>query len=879
MHPVAVIDLATLLILVAAAIELAVKRRRSQAHDSVALLMLGFLFFSILYFVSLSLEWIFSSDFFDRTEDFLGALYPMVWAFLFYVILQQLSNLALKRSKNQYQLVVDNISEAIVKLDDQKRIRFVSPSFCTLVDKSESELIGTPITAINPAHNPILDIDFLDQTTTPPHTARHESLVHTKAGSFWFGWSAKCVPAAAKGGNDIVVVGRDITAEKKAYEELRDSEARHRQFIETQPVGMFRTDFEGDGRFVMANTVLANMLGFPSVADLMATPAASIYRDPDQRRQVLNRLVKEGRISGIDVEAKGRDGLIGTGKVAMQLVKDKRGNPVHIDGTVIDITEQNRAEIALQASELLHRKAQRVAKLGHWEYDLESDHLTWSDEMFRIFELDKNQFDGSFATFLDRVHPDDSKSVEADISEVVDHGSDINIVHRIVLPDESIKYVHAMGQAEYNDNGKPVRMMGTIQDVSQLKEAEMEKEKAEQKLLQAQKLEAIGTLAGGIAHDFNNILTSVIGFTQLAIGEIPKDHKARENLEEVMQAGLRARDLVAHILTFSRQREQVFETIQINTIIKEVIKLLRASIPANIEIRQDIATDCCSVLADPIQIHQVIMNLFTNAYQAIGKKNGQISISLCTVEIGPDDFGDQSHLPRGRYARLGVSDTGHGMDQAILEKIFEPYFTTKQRGEGTGLGLSVVHGIITKHRGHITAYSEPGRETSFRIYLPCAEAAAQASRESVEEQIACGSGHILVVDDEQPITVMLTEMLNHLGYRVTAFSEAEKAIAFLQSRGDACDLVISVISRSNLVGFFLKSSRASRLSVRHETVYPKDSSCEVLSFTSTGSSSTKRICPVPLGRSIVSRFSGSGRLSMAGRKTLKVDPFPFSLYT
>jgi len=791
MHPVAYVDLATLLTLVTAAIALAYKRQKSSAHDPVGLLLFGFLFFSILYIASLSLEWILSSDFFDRIEDFLGSLYPMGWAFLFYAILQKISNLELTRSKDQYQLVVDNISESIIKLDGQKRIRFASPSFCELLEKSASELIGTGVVSINQAEDPILDIDFIDQTMIPPYTALHESLIHTKAGPRWFAWSAKCLPDTANGGNEIIVVGRDTTEKKKAHEALRESEARHRQFIENQPVGMFRTEFKEGGRFVMANPAMAKIFGFSSVEELMQTPAASLYKDPEQKRHILKKLVGEERISEFEVEGKRRDGSLRVGIMALRLVKDSQGNPWQVDGTVIDITEQKRAEKALQASELLHRKAQRVASLGHWEHDLENDTLACSDEIFRIFELDKNKFNGSPETFRDMVHPDDRKRLDGAVPDAVDNDPDINMSHRIVLPDKRIKYVHIIGQAEYDDNGKPVKLMGTVQDVTPLQEAEIEKEKAEQRLLQAQKLEAIGTLAGGIAHDFNNILTSIIGFTQLSIGEIPKEHKARERLEEVLLAGLRARDLVAHILTFSRQREQVFETVQVNTIIKEVIKLLRASIPANIEIRQDIAANCCPVLVDPIQIHQVIMNLFTNAYQAIGQKNGQISISLKTVEIGPNDFAGKSNLPFGPYAQIGVSDTGHGMDQATLQRIFEPYFTTKQRQEGTGLGLSVVHGIVTKHRGHITAYSEPGRGTSFWIYLPCAEAAHPVSQESVEEKNACGSGHILVIDDEQPITVMLTEMLNYLGYRVTAFFEAEKAIEFFQSRIDACDLVIT----------------------------------------------------------------------------------------
>ena len=518
--------------------------------------------------------------------------------------------------------------------------------------------------------------------------------------------------------NDAPAVGQDIPDEMKTEQYFRGSETWYRQFIENQPVGMFRTSVKGHGRFVMANSALAQLLGYPSVASLLKTPVIAIYHQPRIRKQMLAKLIKEDRISGLELEGKKRDGSPLFMNMALQLIRDSQGKPFQIDGTIEDITARKHVESALKKRERLHREAQRIAGLGHWEFIPDSKKPVWSEEMFRIFEFDKKQLDGSLESFYKRVHPEDRKSVEDSIAAAMGKGTPINQVHRILLPDGRIKYIHAMGRVEYNGNNLPIRIIGTCQDVTQLKETEIEKEETERRLLQARKLEAIGTLAGGIAHDFNNILTSMIGFTQLSLRDLPPESPIAGRLEVVLQGGMRARDLINSILAFSKTSEQEFRPVQVSILIKEVIKLLRASIPDTIEIQQEIASSCGRILADPVQIHQIVMNLCTNAYQAIGDKEGKINIFLKEVELGPSDFHTGFAIAPGDYIHLGISDTGYGMDNVTLDKVFDPYFTTKNRSEGTGLGLSVVHGLVKRHGGHIFIRSKPDHGTAFHVFLP-----------------------------------------------------------------------------------------------------------------------------------------------------------------
>lgn len=339
-------------------------------------------------------------------------------------------------------------------------------------------------------------------------------------------------------------------------------------------------------------------------------------------------------------------------------------------------------------------------------------------------------------------------------------------------------------------------------ELERLREEE-EKIRLEAQLRQAQKMEAIGTLAGGIAHDFNNILAAILGYTELAKQKMIPESEPDHCLAEVLKATYRAKDLVQQILAFSRKGEQEMKPLRIHCVVKEALKLLRATLPASIDMQQRIAPDCQAILADPTRIHQIILNLCTNASHAMEAKGGTLSVLLENTALGEEEALAQG-LAAGDYVLLVVSDTGEGMGKEVLDHIFEPYFTTKAQGKGAGMGLAIVHGLVTASGGRISVASTIGQGTTFRIFFPQVE--ARAGEEALPEipvLSAKGSERIFVIDDEQAIVAMEKIALERLGYQVRLFADSEEALAVFRADPSAVDLVVTDQTMPHLSGMDL----------------------------------------------------------------------------
>lgn len=345
---------------------------------------------------------------------------------------------------------------------------------------------------------------------------------------------------------------------------------------------------------------------------------------------------------------------------------------------------------------------------------------------------------------------------------------------------------------------------GEITNYIALKRDITREESLERQLHQAMKMEAIGTLAGGIAHDFNNILSAIIGYTHIAKGKLAQDLPVHEDLDQVLAGGDRAADLVKQILTFARQEtKEQFRPLRIQYIVKEVLKLLRSSLPATIELKQNVDSSCDAIMADPGQLHQLLMNLCTNAKQAIGLHHGVITITLKQQEVAESYvIGDTGQATTGKYIQLSIQDTGCGMDREVLERIFDPFFTTRAKEHGTGLGLAVVHGIVKKHGGEIFAESEVGKGTTFHVFFSIVERVREPAV-AVQGPEFRGSEHIMVVEDEAPVGRVLESILSKLGYSVTLVTDSPEAVSRLRDNPNCCDLILTDMTMPNLTGLEL----------------------------------------------------------------------------
>jgi len=371
--------------------------------------------------------------------------------------------------------------------------------------------------------------------------------------------------------------------------------------------------------------------------------------------------------------------------------------------------------------------------------------------------------------------------------------------HRVILPDGTVRFLRGRGAAVADDANRFVHAVGTVQDITALKLAEVEREKWEAKFQQAQRLEAVGTLAGGIAHDFNNILGAMLGCTELAAMDAVGNQAVLRNLEQVTAAGRRATELVQHILAFSGQSDAALQPIHLEPIVTEALALLRASFPASVELRCTVTAPVPAVLANPTQIHQIIMNLGINAWHAMMDRPGAIDVALDVVE------GDDTRVgPRaGRCVRLSVRDSGQGMSPATRARIFEPFFTTKAPGKGTGLGLSTVHGIMKSCHGEISVSSRLGEGTTFELYFP-AMAVETADAGVGDAPVPRGRGQrVLFVDDEPSLVAWATDALERLGYCVTGHTSAPDALTAVTRDASRFDLVISDLTMPAMTGFEL----------------------------------------------------------------------------
>jgi PAS domain S-box-containing protein len=463
--------------------------------------------------------------------------------------------------------------------------------------------------------------------------------------------------------------------------------------------------------------------------------------------------------------------------------------------------ERKRGEVALRASEARLARAQETAHLGSWELDLtnlEEMHqnpLWWSDEVYRIFGYHPGEVAASNTLFFRSVPPADVPRIKEAMQRSVRDGVPYVIRHRVMRPDGTERIVEERSTILRDGTGRPLRMVGTVLDVT-------ERQRLEEQLHQSQKMEAVGRLAGGIAHDFNNLLTAIIGSADLLRERLPADHPERVEADEIRAAALRAADLTRQLLAFSRRQILAPQVLHLNSVVAGMNKMLRRMIGEDIEFRCILTPDLGAVRADPGQLEQVIMNLVVNARDAM-PRGGTLTIETANVDFGEALNTEHAPMARGRHVLLSVSDTGIGMDARTQARLFEPFFTTKAQGKGTGLGLSTVYGIVKQSGGSIWVDSEPGRGSTFKIYLPHVEggaAVAPAVPAPRAVEVPGGSETLLVVEDQGEVRRLTEKVLRSRGYTVLVAGDGPEALRIAQHHAGPIHLLVADVVMPQMSG-------------------------------------------------------------------------------
>ncbi len=723
------------------------------------------------------------------------------------------------RQSNEY---LDNIFRAtgdgIMVTDMRGTITTANNSLENMLGYAEGELVGktnSNLIALDDADKKSRGLQIDRELFEKGFVANQEAeFIKKDGGRLSVEISLRMLRNQAGAQTGTVAVIRDISERKQAEDEVRNA----RDFMERVIDSSLDCIVIGDttGHIIRVNRAFIDLLGYPEKDVLGKTPAFFALMDTgtyetstgeqaviteqylESAQAMIERLFETGKIKNWQIFLKRRDGLLIPAELNIVFIHNTRGEQIGSMAVFCDITDRKKTD------------AERIRLSSAVEQACELIVIMDSGGTIQYVNPAVTKTLGHPPEDSLGTNPFYTKNENMDqrlYREIWDTISSGNVW------TGQVTFKARNGQTiETETTTTPIRdRTGSISGYVSIARDVTRENRLEQQLRQSQKMEAIGTLAGGIAHDFNNILTAIIGYTEMNLYELRPGSKARYNSEQVFGAAQRARDLIKQILTFSRQAEQQKRPVQLKTVLDESVKLLRASIPSTIAITTSFETSAL-IMADTTQIHQVVLNLCSNASQAMSGDSGKITIRHDEQRLDTDETYEQCGIPAGSYVRLTISDTGSGIDPSIIDRIFEPFYTTKDPGAGTGMGLSVVHGIIKAHDGAVSVSSIPGRGSTFTLYFPRIDEKA-AEKDDEPNLLQQGSGSVLFVDDEETLVELGKLLIESLGYRVTAVKNSTEAFKIFSADPDAFDLVITDYTMPGMTGYDLAKKI---LALRHK---------------------------------------------------------------
>ncbi|MCK5543179.1 MAG: PAS domain S-box protein [Desulfobacterales bacterium] len=593
----------------------------------------------------------------------------------------------------------------------------------------------------------------------------------------------------------VFAAARDIT-ERRKMEEAKSATAYLEKLTNSMWDAVFSVKIPE--RVIEWGNDSFRLIGYEP-SEYLGKSTSFLYADTDVFLDFGNKL-KDAIAAGKDVFhteqlLKRKSGEIFPAEITSTFNREN-DEVVSITTMIRDITQRKRAETALKKSEKQFQDLFNSINDLIYTQDMKGRFTSANPAMHRLFGYDMDEFLGRRAA--DFMEPELQSGFSRRYLEVIKEQGHIEGIACYLKKNREKIYIEYNSSLVKPDSSEPY-ISGIGRDVTERVLSKEKVKNLQEKVAQAQKMESIGTLAGGIAHDFNNILFPILGHTEMLLEDVPEDSPFKESLNRIYTGALRAKCLVAQILTFSNQESNESKLVKIQPIIKEALRLIRATIPTTIEIKQDINPGCGVIKADSTQIHQIVMNLSTNAYHAMEDTGGRLQVSLKEILLEKLDL-INSEMGPGTYACLTISDTGIGMNKDLIEKIFDPFFTTKAIGKGTGMGLSVVHGIVTSMGGTIRVYSELGKGTEFNVCLPVEKSSFIEQNIQTKALLQGGTERILIVDDETEIIIMEKQMLERLGYQVTPCNSSTEALEAFRTNPDRFDLIITDMAMPDMPG-------------------------------------------------------------------------------